>query len=227
MQIQDYLHILRKRGWIIILTAVIATAGAILFSLVQTPVYRASIQLNVWPARLDWGLQQVIKDLMRNYSGEIQSSKTLLKAIDRLQLDLTPDQLKEKLRVRPIEEDSLIQIDVDDYDPILAAQIAQTTAQVFVEVINGRMLDQDKRDRVDVSIRDDAQPGALHFPKWKVNALAAAVLGSLLGGIVVFVLEWIEADTIHTSLDVERHIGTVILGTIPAAPGRRSNSRRK
>ena len=226
MQIQDYLHILRKRGWIIILTAVIATAGAILFSLVQTPVYRASIQLNVWPARLDWGLQQVIKDLMRNYSGEIQSSKTLLKAIDRLQLDLTPSQVKEKLRVRPIEEDSLIQIDVDDYDPILAAQIAQTTAQVFVEEINARMLDQDKRDRVEVSIRDDAQPGALHFPKWKVNALAAAVLGILLGGVVVFILEWIEADTIHTSLDVERHIGTVILGTIPAAPRRRSNSRK-
>ena len=134
--------------------------------------------------------------------------------------------MKEKIRVRPIESDFLIQIDVDDYDPILAAQIAQTTAQVFVEDISAYMLDQDKRDRVEVSIRENAQPGVLHFPKWKVNALAGAVLGALLGGIVIFILEWIEADTIHTSQDVERHIGTVVLGTIPAVPSSRRNPRR-
>ena len=224
MQIQEYLNILRKRGWIIILLAVITTVGAVVFSLVQTPEYRSSIYLNVLPARLDWGLQETIKVLMRNYAGEIQSSKILLKVMDRLQLDLTPDQMKEKLRVRPIESDFLIQIDVDDYDSILAAQIAQTTAQVFVEDISAYMLDQDRRDRVEVSIREDARPGVLHFPKWKVNAFAGGVLGILLGGVVIFVLEWIEADTIHTSLDVERHIETVVLGTIPAMPG---GSRRR
>ena len=229
MQIRDYLDVLRKRGWIIILVAVITAAGAFVFSKVQTPVYRASIRLNVIPGRLDWGLQQVIKAMMRNYGGQIQSRKNLSEVIDRTQLDVTPEQLAENIRVSPIESDLLIQIDADDYDPVLAQQIAQTTAEVFVEGINVYMLDQAKDDRVNVSIRDDAQMGALHHPKWKVNCAAGLAFGALIGALVVFVLEWLESDTLRTSDDVERHIGISVMGIIPAAhtPRRARWGRRK
>jgi len=229
VQLREYLDVLWKRGWIIILVAVITAAGAFVFSKVQTPVYRASIRLNVIPGTLDWGLQQVIKAMMRNYSGQIQSRKNLLEVIDRTQLDVTPEQLAENIRVSPIESDLLMQIDVDDYDPVLAQQIAQTAAEVFVEKINVYMLEQAKNDRVEVSIRDDAQMGVLHHPKWKINTAAGIVFGALIGAIVVFVLEWLESDTIRTSEDIERHIGIAVMGIIPSTdttPGARRKRRK-
>ena len=228
MQLRDYFRIIAKRGWIIVLLTVITTASALVFSYVQTPVYRSTIYLNVWPARLDWGLQQVITNLMRNYAGQITSRQTAAKVIDRLQLDITPDDLRAKLTVDPIEEDSLIQIDADDYDPLIARDIAQTTAEVFVEDIKVYMLEQDQRDRVEVSVRDYALPGVLHKPKWKINALAGAIFGILIGGLLIYILEWLEADIIRTAEDMERRLGVAVLGIIPAvASGPRQQAKRR
>ena len=228
MQLRDYFRIIAKRGWIIALLTVITTASALVFSYVQTPVYRSTIYLNVWPARLDWGLQQVITNLMRNYAGQITSRQTAAKVIDRLQLDITPDDLRAKLTVDPIEEDSLIQIDADDYDPLIARDIAQTTAEVFVEDIKVYMLEQDQRDRVEVSVRDYALPGVLHKPKWKINALAGAIFGILIGGLLVYILEWLEADIIRTAEDMERRLGVAVLGIIPAVTsGPRQQAKRR
>jgi capsular polysaccharide biosynthesis protein len=221
-----------KRGWIIVLAMVITIVSALVFSKLQTPEYRSTIYLNVWPARLDWGLQQTIKGLMRNYAGQIRSRDTALEVIQRLELDITPDELREKLTVSPIEVDFLIQIDADDYDPLIARDIAQTTAEVFVEDIKVYMLEQDKRDRVEVAIRDYALPGTLHKPKWKINALAGGVFGVIIGLVVIFILEWLEADIIRSSHDVEEYIGIAVLGAIPAMAtsgetrGRRGRARR-
>ncbi len=215
MQLRDYLRIITKRAWIIVLAMFITVASALIFSRLQTPVYRSSIQLYVWPARLDWGLQQVIKALMRSYAAQIRSRETAGKVIDRLQLDITPEELLRKLTVSPIESDFLIQIDANDYDPLIARDIAQETAEVFVEKITVYMLDQDKQDRVDVSIRDAAQMGTLYKPKWKINVLAGALFGLLVGGLVVFILEWLQSDIIRTNEDVERHTGVAVLGAIP------------
>jgi len=228
VQLRDYFRIIAKRGWIIALLTVITTASALVFSYVQTPVYRSTIYLNVWPARLDWGLQQVITNLMRNYAGQITSRQTAAKVIDRLQLDITPDDLRAKLTVDPIEEDSLIQIDADDYDPLIARDIAQTTAEIFVEDIKVYMLEQDQRDRVEVSVRDYALPGVLHKPKWKINALAGAIFGILIGGLLVYILEWLEADIIRTAEDMERRLGVAVLGIIPAVTsGPRQQAKRR
>jgi capsular polysaccharide biosynthesis protein len=228
VQLRDYLRILSKRGWVIILVAVITTASAFVFSTFQTPEYRSSIFLNVWPARLDWGLQQTIKGLLRNYALVIKSRETASKVIDRLQLDITPTELQSKLTINPIESDFLIQIDADDYDPLIARDIAQKTAEVFVERIKAYMLEQDKRDRVEITIRDYAEPGILYKPKTKINMLAGGIFGVLIGGLVVFILEWLEADVIRTSEDLERHAGVAVLGVVPLfGNAARTNHRQR
>ncbi len=216
MELRDYFDIIISRGWIILLVMAIIIGSAAIFTYYQTPVYRSTIYLNVIPARLDWGLQQTVKGLMRNYAGNIKSRETAMEVIERLELDITPDQLRSKLTVSPIEVDFLIQIDADDYDALIARDIAQTTAEVFVEDIKAYMLDQDKRDRVEVNIRDNAQPGHLHKPKWKINILAAAVLGIAVGTGIVFVLQWLEADIIQSSQDIEEQIDLAVLGVIPS-----------
>ena len=218
MDLRDYLDALLKRGWIILFVAVITAGSAFVFSELQTVTYRSTIRLNVIPARLDWGLQQTIKNLMRNYSGEIKSRDTGQRVISRGQLDLTVDDLLEKMTVSPIESDFLMQIDVDDIDPQRAELIAQTAAEIFVEDKKVQMLEQDKRDRVDVTIRDRATPGSVFWPKTGLIVAAGGVFGLLTGSLVVLSLERLAADIIRQSRDLERLTDLTVLGSIPANP---------
>jgi len=229
VQLRDYTRIFARRAWIIALAMVITATSAFVVSKIQTPVYRSTIYLSVIPGRPDWGLQQTVKGYMRNFARTIQSRQMATKVINRLQLDITPDEFLEKITVSPIESDLLIQVDADDYDPLIARDIVQTTAEVFVEDTEVLMLDQDKEDRVKVSILDYALPGTLHKPKWKVNVLAGAVFGLVVGVIVILILEWLEADIIRTSADMERHSGVPVLAAIPntAALSRPGHERRR
>ena len=227
MELSDYVRLLLKRAWIIALAVIVFAAGALVLSRLQTPVYRSTIFLNVWPGRLDWGLQQTIKGIMRNYAGIIRSRQTAEEVVLRLGLDMSPDTLREDMKVSSIESDFLIQIDVDHADPLVARDIAQTTAEAFVERINAKMLDQDKRDRVEVGIRDYALPGGLHRPKWKIYGLAGAMLGLLFGVLVSFAIEWLEAETIRADDDIEKDIGVPVLGVVPVSSGESDPGRAK
>ena len=227
MELKEYFRILGKRGWIIILCMVIVAASAFVFSRIQRPVYRSTVYLNVVPARLDYGLQQVVRGVMRNYAGTISSRPNAQEVIDRLQLDITPEQFLSKITVSPNEADLVLQINADDFDPLIARDIAQTSAEVFTEQIDKYMLDQDKQDRVSVTIRDYALPGTLHKPKWKINVVAGAGFGVIIGVAIVSILEWLASEIIRRPEDIERQMDLAVLGVIPqqgrpAARGERS-----
>jgi capsular polysaccharide biosynthesis protein len=213
--LKEYLRILWKRGWIVVVMAVVTAASAIVFSKLQRPVYRSNVYLNVVPVRLDLSLTQSIKWLMRNYAQNIRSDTNLQEVIDRTGQDMTPSRLRNDVAVSSIEEDFMVRIDVDAYDPIVAQQLAQTVAEVFVEDIKVQMLDQDKRDRITVTLKDPAAPAYVQSPKAKINALAGGVFGVLLGGLIALGLEWLESGIIRSSEELERAAGTAVLGVIP------------
>jgi len=128
---------------------------------------------------------------------------------------MTTYDLLAKMDVNPETSDFTILIDAKDPRPDVAIQIVQTTAEVFVERQREWNAQQDKRDRIDISIVDDARDAPLYSPKIKINTLAGGIAGALLGGIIVFFLEWLESNVIHTSQDVERTLGVPVLGTVP------------
>lgn len=226
MELRDYLKILRKRGWIILLVAVIAGAAAFGFSKLQTPIYKANIQLSVEPARLDWGLSNTVKDILRSYVVRLNSHSMAQKVIDRAQLDMTTDELKSKVFISSDASNYTIEIEARDSDPTVAMQIAQTMAELFVQEREQWNQEQDQRDRIVVSIVDNVRRADIHTPKTKMNLLVGLIFGAIVGGIVVFVMEWLESDIVWAPEDVERFVGWTVLGTIPAgvevSAGRRS-----
>ena len=226
MELRDYLKILRKRGWIIIVVAVIAAAAAVGVSKLQTPVYKATIQISVEPARLDWGLSNVIKDIMRSYVVRLTSHKMAQKIIDRAQLDMNTDELKSMLSISTDSSNYTLRIDAKSTDHIVAQQIVQTMAEQFVDEREQWNQDQDQRDRVVVTIVDNVRQAELYSPKTKTNALVGLIFGVIVGGLVVFFLEWLESDIVRTPEDVERFVGWTVLGTIPASPDQRTGRRR-
>lgn len=221
MELQEYVQILWRRGWIILLVALIGGASALFFSLQQTPVYSASIALSVQPARADWGLSNVIKELLRSYAENIRTYTVAMEVIDRAQLDMTADRLLSELYVSPDPSTLSLKVEARDYDPLVAQQIVQTVGEVFVEDREAWNQEQDKPDRIDVHIRDNVYNlgYSLYSPKKKINALAGAVFGGLLGGLVVFAIEWMTRDLIRTPQDLERELQVSVLGAIPAHHG--------
>jgi capsular polysaccharide biosynthesis protein len=216
MQLQDYGRVLFKRGWIIILFAILAAGSAYAFSKLQTPIYSSTVTLSAVPARpSDYGQTLAIKNLLRNYVQQMQSPGTTQQVIDKLQLDVTPDKLVSQLNFNADESTLLITIEARHPDPAVAANMGGTLAQVFVSTHNQENLQIDQQDRILVSILHNATSPVIFSPKTMINTAAGAILGALIGVFIVFVMEWLDSDIIRTAEDVERFVGVTVLGAIP------------
>ncbi len=218
MELTDYIKLFRKRGWIIIVVAVISAFSAYGVSKLQTPIYSANTMLSVQPARFDWGLSNTIKDLLRNYVVNISTHRTAQEVINRAQLDMSTDDLLGKLFVTSDGSTFTIKIEVRDTDPEVAYAIVDTVALVFTEERDAWNQKQDKRDRVDVNMLDSVYSlgYSLYKPKTPVNTLAGGLFGVMVGVLVIVFLEWLERDRIRNAEDVERMLGVMVLGYIPS-----------
>jgi capsular polysaccharide biosynthesis protein len=216
MSLQQYARVLIKRGWLVILLAVITALSAIVFSRLQTPIYSSSVTLSVYPARpSDYGQTLAIKNLLRLYVRKLQSPFTMQPVIDKLQLDVTPQKFLTYVNFSPDEADLIIKIEARHPIPATAAKIAQTLAETFVSFHNQENLQIDQRDRVLVDLLNNATSPELFSPKTSINAIAGAILGALIGVLVVFALEYLESDVVRTTEDIERYLGVPALGLIP------------
>ncbi len=221
MELRVYWQILKKRGWVILLAAVITAAAAFGFSRFQEPIYRAQILVSVRPARPDFGLTGSTKDLLRNFQTNLLTHRMAQKVIDRAQLDMNSYELLDEIEVNPEPDRFIITIVAKDPDPQTAVTIVQTMAQIFVDEQEAWNQKQDQRDRIDTWIVDDARDAPLWRPNPKLNAVAGLILGALLGAFIIFVLEWTASRYIRTPEDMER-FDIRVLGAIPATKNKSS-----
>jgi capsular polysaccharide biosynthesis protein len=226
MELRDYLRILRKRGWIIILTTVLTAAAAWGFSRLQAVEYKSSVNVFVSPDRIDNGTLLAAKQILRGFRAYIDSEDFAAQVIERLGLDMKPDQLKPKVTIATKDEDFLLQIDVVNTDGDQANDIARTWATAFVEWRQQENLKQRKEDRVSAYIVQDPKYGQFR-PQTTLNVVAGAIIGLLLGVIIVFFLEAIESNILRSSDDVERVLGTTVIGAIPATGAEAARARKK
>jgi capsular polysaccharide biosynthesis protein len=217
MTIQEYIRIIRRRGWIIVVSTILTAAAAFAVSYIQEDMYRATVYVSTVPARADWGLGNTAKDLMRNFAANIQTPEIAQRVIDRAQLDQNPYTFLGNISVASESSDFTIEIEARAPDGEVAKLMALTLADEFVDERTAYYAQQDKRDRIEVKIRSRAIGSEQIQPKPFVNAIAGAVLGFLLGLGIVLVLTWMESDLLRTPSAVERTLGVPVLGTIPAA----------
>jgi capsular polysaccharide biosynthesis protein len=221
MELSDYFRIVRQRGWIVVVVAMVAALSAFGFSRLQRPIYKSSMQVTVLPARNDFGLAQTTKQLLRAYVTIMDTKNWAARVLQRFEqsgapLDMTPTQLKDNVTIASFEDKNVIQIDVKNGDGEMGNRIAIAWAQEFQDWRNQENNKVRKEDRVDVVLGDN--PTYLKFrPQTTVNTAAGGVFGLLLGALVVAALEWVESGVVRTAADVERQLGLPVLGAIPNA----------
>jgi hypothetical protein len=74
---------------------------------------------------------------------------------------------------------------------------------------------------------DDIRDVPLASPQKMLNMLAGAVFGAIVGGIIVFFLEWLQSDILRTVSDVEKAVGLTVLGAIPAGGEPKAGGKSK
>lgn len=226
MELRDYLRIIRRRGWIILLTTLLTATAAWGFSQMQTVEYKSSINVFVRPARIDNGTLLATKQILRGFVAFINSRNFAQRVINTLGLDMLPDTLKGKVTIASKDEDYIIQIDVVDTDAGQSGRIALEWANQFVQWRNQDNLNQRKEDQVDADIVQEPTTNKFK-PQTTLNVAAGAIIGFLLGVVIVFFLEAIEANILRSPEDVERALGTTVIGAIPAAGAEAARSRQK
>ena len=222
MPLTEYFRILLRRGWILVLMAVLTAAAAFVFSKLQTPVYQSTIYLLVQPARTDFGLTQSAKILLRSYVAWMDTDNRAADVIDAMQLDTVPEALRGNVTIASDDSRFVIQIDVKNENGDLANDIAKKWAELFVQWRNDENQKQRKEDRVDAVILDEPRY-VLDRPKAGINTVAGGVLGLLLGSVIIFVLEYLDSAVIRAAADIERQFNLPVLGAIPAT----ESARRK
>jgi capsular polysaccharide biosynthesis protein len=214
VELGDYIRILRQRGWLIILVAVLTAAAAFGFSRMQVEVYESTLRLLVLPSRTDFGQAQAAKELLRSHEQWLRSRYRAQAVIDTLQLDRTAGDLLSDVKVASDNSSFVIELTVENTDPDLANDIARTWGELLIQWQTQNNDKLRKEDRITIEFIDDPQ-ASLDRPKWKVNTAAGAVFGSLLGIIAVLLLEWIESGIVRRPEDIERYLDIPIIGTIP------------
>ncbi|MBN1427791.1 MAG: hypothetical protein JXB07_05350 [Anaerolineae bacterium] len=217
MQLQAYWRILKRRGWIMLLLAVITAGAAFGFSKImeeRAPVYKSTINILVSPLRSDFGQAQAAKILLDSYVAWMDSNYRAREVIDKLDLDMDPGTLRSDVKIASEAQRLVIQIEVEQPDGDLANDIAREWAERFILWRNEENQKVRREDRIEASILDDPTYG-LESPKKWVNTAAGGVFGFLIGLAVVFVLEYIEAGIVRSPEDVDRFLDLPVLGAIP------------
>lgn len=220
ISLQELFKIIRKRFMQI---AAFAISGALIAGIISffllTPVYQASTQILVNKQVHE---QQTIESqdiqtnlqLINTYNVIIKSPAILSKVIEILDLNLNSAQLTEKITVASQNDSQVVNVTVQDDNPAIAVDIANTTAEVFQEEIPVLM----NVDNVNILSRavliDNPTPVK---PNKLLNIAVGTVIGLMVGLGLAFLLEYFDT-TIKSEEDVEEILGLPIIGLVSPIP---------
>ena len=136
MELRQYVTLLRKWLWLVILCTVVAGVIAYVVSHNSQKIYQASATLMVNQAAnpsTAAGYSDILTSerLARTYASLLVSRPVLEESAARLGISATD--LKDNITVTPVRDTQLLTIKVEGPDKVLIADIANTLPPVFIE----------------------------------------------------------------------------------------------
>ncbi len=147
---------------------------------------------------------------MGTYSEIIESPVILEQVISQLGLDMSYEELAEKVTVEIAESSQLLNIQVHDADLAAAVEIANRTAEIFEVEVTELMGVDNVFILSQAVVMDNQTPVSPNPP---LNILLAAVVGLLVGAAVVFILQYLDT-TLRGEQDIHDVLGIPVLGAI-------------
>lgn len=216
ISLQELFATLKKRfGLILILTILAVIIAGVISYTVLTPIYQTTTQILVNQEKTEASQltnQNIQTDLqlINTYSVIIKSPVILEPVSEQLDLGLSVDALISKITVSNAENSQVVNIAVQDPDPAIAVDIANTTANVFQENILELMSVDNVKILSPAVLKENPSPVA---PNPMLNMAIAAVIGLMLGVGIAFLLEYLDTS-IKSSQDIEDVLDIPVLGFV-------------
>jgi capsular polysaccharide biosynthesis protein len=215
MQLQDYITVLLKRWWVVVLVAGVAVVSAYGVSKLMPRTYRVHAVYLAFANRADNGLNIVLRNTMNSYRELVLQPDVLDQISQQLELDVRGDQLLKDVRIQPLPDEQKLVIEVDHRHLEQAQALANAVGQRIEEEVTRLNANLEGTDRINVRNIQKARLVGIE-PDTRINVLAGGILGLIVGVLLAFVLEFLD-DTLKSSSDVERFVGLTTLGAIPTA----------
>ncbi len=188
--------VIKRRLWIVIvLGVVLAALGGVYHERTYVPIYETSTRIMYNP-NTEATVRQGLPDL-ETLIAMIKEPVVLKHVVEELNLPTSAEALTGKISVSQVGESKIVRIGVIDTDPERAAEIANTTAQIYQrEMPNILNFDY-------VYILSEANVNTYPINE-STNRLLfiGGVIGIVLGIGLVFLLDSLD-DTIRTQREIE------------------------
>lgn len=217
IDLREYFFILKKKMWIIVLSAVICgvISGLVSFYVLK-PVYEANTTLIVNKEVENETTQMTTSDdlnfvqkLALTYGEIIKSRSVITSTIDKLNLDMTYEDLSEAVSITNVENTQIIKISVKNENPRVAATICNTIPEIFSTEVQ-RIVKASGTEVIDKA----AVPEKPIKPNKKMNILIATILGAMISVFVLFLREALNTK-IKEPKDIEEKLGLPVFGIVP------------
>ncbi|MCX7789209.1 MAG: Wzz/FepE/Etk N-terminal domain-containing protein [Chloroflexaceae bacterium] len=213
MQLTDYVNVLIKRWWVVALTLLAAAVAAYGVSKLLPQTFRAQAVYLAFANQADNGLNIVLRNSMNSYRELVLQPDVLDQISQQLGFDVSGERWMEDVNIqpRPDEQKIVIEVDAPTLDQSMA--MADAVGARIVAEVNRINATLEGTARINVQQIQRARLVSIS-PNTRVNVLAGAILGLIVGVLLVFVLEYLD-DTLKSSADVERFVGLTTIGAIP------------
>ena len=224
---QRILQTLRQRMWTIVLVAAVTAGSALSISMLQTPTYEASVLILVGQETTGdttIGAADVtdLQELALTVAKAVPTTPIAETVVVRLDLqEGSAEEVIKNVSAEPDPGTMFVNISYKDSDPERAQLIANTIGKVLSERISAVSVGA---NAITATVWEPATlPETPVSPDPIRNGILALVMGSLLGVVLAFLLEYVN-DSWNSRDEVEEVSGVPTLGVVPKF---RVSARRK
>lgn len=218
----DFKELLRiaQRRWLTIVVFFLLSllaAGAITYS--QTPQYESKARVFISTDTSGNSIEALQASVyatqrVQSYAQLATSRELMQRVISRLNLNLTPNQLADKVSSEVAVNTVIIVLSVKDPDPAVAQQIAKAESEELTEYLTDLETPPGKSAPVKASVVDPASYNASQVsPNPVLNLVVAGLIGLFVGFGTAVVRDMLD-NTISVAKDVETTIDSPVLASI-------------
>lgn len=214
MSLLEYLRVLVQRGWMMALCALIAAGGMYVYSGRQPVIYRATQVVLIQPARADASRSLGNRSLLTSYTVYLNSVYIAQEVSDTLGLGVSGAELKGRAEIGAKPDQLVIEINVNDTDGETANRVAFAWGEKLVQY-RQQLNENLPIDEHVYAVLQDFPRYTQYRPRTLINMALGGLAGLLIGGVLVFALEFRHHRRVHHPQDLAAFAADAVFMTIP------------
>lgn len=224
MELQDYLLVLRKNWALILVLSVLGAGLGYAYSAFAEPVYTASAKVFVSTsgassaAELQQG-NNFTQQRVKTYADLVKTAAVLQPTIDALGISTSVERLRRDVSATAPLNTTVIDVTVNNADPVFAASLATATAAELIAVVE----DIETTDSVVGSpvrlttVQEAEVPWAPTSPNTRLNIALGLLLG-IAAGLAIALLRHALDTRVRNERDVDLVTERPVIGGIVFDP---------